>query len=105
MVTFRVPVVIGRPLACALTWFLGVFLGKWMMGYEGSYEEYYVEKMKKGIRRLPMPDLLSHMTEHQTIRYSNAGSDTWNQTEGRDVSKTSPHSGIGSTMRRRLCYL
>jgi len=38
------PKVIGVPLSVGLTWFLGVFCGKWVMGYQGSYEEYYSEK-------------------------------------------------------------
>lgn len=37
------PKSIGIPIAYALTWFLGVFIGKWMLGYKGSYEEYYHE--------------------------------------------------------------
>jgi len=32
---------IGILIACILTWFLGVFAGKWMFGYKASYEEYY----------------------------------------------------------------
>jgi hypothetical protein len=47
VVAFHVPRVIGVPISCALTWFLGLFLGKWMMGYQGSYEEYYHEEAKK----------------------------------------------------------
>jgi hypothetical protein len=43
VVALRMPKIIGIPLAYALTWFLGVFVGKWMLGYEVSYEEYYHE--------------------------------------------------------------
>lgn len=34
---------IGNPLSTFLTWFLGVFIGQWMLGYKGSYDEYYHE--------------------------------------------------------------
>ena len=43
VVDLRVPHLIGGPLAVLLTWFVGVFLGRWMFGYRGSYEEYYHE--------------------------------------------------------------
>jgi len=43
VVALGVPKIIGGPLSAALTWFLGVFIGKWMLGYKGSYEEYYHE--------------------------------------------------------------
>lgn len=46
MVLLRVPKFIGHPVSTALTWFLGVFLGSWMLGYQGSYEEYYAEPTK-----------------------------------------------------------
>jgi len=41
MVVLRIPKLIGIPLSTMLTWFLGVFLGKWIFGYQGSYKEYY----------------------------------------------------------------
>jgi hypothetical protein len=37
------PLPIGNALALALTWVIGVFVGKWMLGYKASYEEYYHE--------------------------------------------------------------
>ncbi|RDW70962.1 hypothetical protein BP6252_07525 [Coleophoma cylindrospora] len=43
MVALGVPQRIGIPIAYGLTWFLGVFVGKWMLGYKASYEEYYHE--------------------------------------------------------------
>jgi len=43
MVALGVPKVVGIPFAYVLTWFLGVFVGKWMLGYKESYEEYYHE--------------------------------------------------------------
>lgn len=30
-------------VSIALTWFVGVFIGSWMLGYKVSYEEYYYE--------------------------------------------------------------
>ena len=35
------PKAVGIPIAYALTWVLGVFVGKWILGYKASYEEYY----------------------------------------------------------------
>lgn len=43
VVVLGVPKTIGIPLAYMLTWVMGVFVGKWMLGYKGSYEEYYHE--------------------------------------------------------------
>jgi hypothetical protein len=40
VVILNVPHVIGDPLSTALTWFLGVFIGRWLLGYKASYEEY-----------------------------------------------------------------
>lgn len=31
----------GGPVSTALTWFVGVFIGSWMLGYKGNYKEYY----------------------------------------------------------------
>jgi len=46
VVALRVPKFIGHPVSTALTWFLGVFLGSWLFGYQKSYEEYYQEGTK-----------------------------------------------------------
>jgi hypothetical protein len=43
MVALNIPKTIGIPIAYGLTWFMGVFVGKWMLGYKASYEEYYHE--------------------------------------------------------------
>ena len=43
VVALRVPKAIGIPASTALTWFLGVFVGKWMLGYQASYDEYFHE--------------------------------------------------------------
>jgi mannose-6-phosphate isomerase-like protein (cupin superfamily) len=43
VVALRIPKRMEIPIAYALTWFLGVFVGKWMFGYKASYEEYYHE--------------------------------------------------------------
>jgi hypothetical protein len=43
VVALGVPKSIGIPIAYGLTWLLGVFYGKWMLGYKASYEEYYHE--------------------------------------------------------------
>jgi hypothetical protein len=32
---------IGNPFSSFLTWFLGVFIGQWLLGYKGSYDEYF----------------------------------------------------------------
>lgn len=44
VVVLRIPKELGVPLSVGLTWSLGVFLGKWVMGYQGSHEEYYHEE-------------------------------------------------------------
>jgi hypothetical protein len=44
VVALGVPKVIGGPISTGLTWFLGVFIGKWMLGYKATYEEYYHER-------------------------------------------------------------
>jgi len=46
MVVLGVPKFIGGPVSFALTWFLGVFVGKWLLGYQGSYDEYYHEQFE-----------------------------------------------------------
>jgi hypothetical protein len=46
VVAIGVPKRIGIPIAYGLTWFLGVFVGKWMLGYKVSYEEYYHESFE-----------------------------------------------------------
>jgi hypothetical protein len=43
VVALGVPKIIGIPIAYGLTWVLGVFVGKWMLGYKASYKEYYHE--------------------------------------------------------------
>jgi hypothetical protein len=43
VVALNVPKVIGGPISKGLTWFLGVFVGKWLLGYKPTYEEYYHE--------------------------------------------------------------
>jgi hypothetical protein len=43
VVALGVPKIIGIPIAYGLTWVLGVFVGKWILGYKASYEEYYHE--------------------------------------------------------------
>jgi mannose-6-phosphate isomerase-like protein (cupin superfamily) len=43
VVALGIPKVIGIPIAYGLTWLLGVFVGKWMLGYKASYDEYYHE--------------------------------------------------------------
>lgn len=43
VVALNVPKFIGGPVSTGLTWLLGVFIGSWMLGYKGSYEEYYHE--------------------------------------------------------------
>jgi hypothetical protein len=44
VIVLGVPKTIGIPIAYGLTWFLGVFVGKWMLGYKAGYEEYYHER-------------------------------------------------------------
>jgi hypothetical protein len=46
VVALGVPKRIGILLAYVLTWFLGVFVGKWMLGYKASYEGYYHESFE-----------------------------------------------------------
>ncbi|KAL3421778.1 cupin [Phlyctema vagabunda] len=41
MLALKIPKSIGVPAAVCLTWFLGVFIGNWMLGYKSTYEEYY----------------------------------------------------------------
>jgi hypothetical protein len=43
VVVLRIPKIVGLPLSVGLTWFLGVVCGKWVMGYQGSHEEYCCE--------------------------------------------------------------
>ena len=43
VVALGLPNWIGIPISYALTWVLGVFVGKWMLGYKPSYDEYYHE--------------------------------------------------------------
>jgi len=43
VVALSVPKIIGIPISYGLTWVMGVFVGKWMLGYKASYEEYYHE--------------------------------------------------------------
>lgn len=37
---------IADPIAYGLSWTAGVFIGKWMLGFKGSYDEYYSSKQK-----------------------------------------------------------
>ncbi|KAI9892439.1 MAG: hypothetical protein M1814_001396 [Vezdaea aestivalis] len=41
--TFPGPKAIMQPLGTALTWFMGVFLAKWVLGYKYTYPEYSKE--------------------------------------------------------------
>lgn len=38
-----VPKYIARPVCTALSWFVAIPVGKWLLGFKGSYPEYYRE--------------------------------------------------------------
>ncbi|KAF2431735.1 hypothetical protein EJ08DRAFT_648705 [Tothia fuscella] len=46
VVILGLPHWLGGPISAALTWVLGVFVGKWLLGYQGNYDEYYHENAR-----------------------------------------------------------